>query len=424
MITRATRRRDSHSGEADKLIEKLLTPEGICHPYGLYRALRQISPMHWSDRLNAWIVVGYSQTHALYRDFERFSSQDVDPNMSALPHQIQEQLPLIKLSETSAVLNMADPPAHTLHRAQVSKPLTPRRLYESRSSVEELCERLLQCLDGQTTTDLIQGFSLPYAYELILGLFGASSEHIPLLQDVTKTGSRYRSVGGSDIEAALAYEHALGRFKVAIEQMYADARLQDPPSVITSLVEKVDSGDITTNEVFAILKVFFAAGHENLIFSIATAVWALINNPEQLALVRSDPNLYSGAYEEAIRWDTPHQANVRIARLDTHEAGHEIRRGDRLLLVKGSANRDEAVWSNPDAFSVLRDHSEPVDGSVAFGQGVHFCLGAGLVRLAGPLALQRIFDRYPNLSLADGWEPAWLSIPFKRMLSTVDVTTR
>jgi cytochrome P450 len=356
----------------------------------------------------------------VYRSPDRFSNVGkAAGNIYRLPPETRERIPSVVLVETTPALSSADPPVHTRQRALVMKPLTPRQLARKREWLEALCDSLVDELTAADAPDLIKHFTFGLTYRSILGLFGAPLEHVPVFEEATHARQQFVGLRGANEEAALRYERAVVALREAVESIYPIAREEDDEgAIIASLLrpEKPEHA-LEPDEMFVLLKIFFAAGQENIIYSVATAIHELLRNPAQLELVKADPSLAVAAYEEAVRFDTPAQSNPRIATADQEFAGRQIRAGDQLLNVKGSANRDAAVWTEPDRFDLRRNLNEPEGGTVAFGQGPHFCAGAGVARLAGPIAIQTLLRRVQNIRLLEGWEPRWIDNPLNRKLA-------
>jgi cytochrome P450 len=401
--------------------EQLLASGASQDPYAIYRRMRETAPVHWSSRMNAWLVTGYSEVREVYRSHDRFSSAGKQVrNLRRVPPEVRSLMPGVELMETTPALSQADRPVHTTQRALVMRPLTPRRMAGKREWIEAMCGDLAEQLTAEEQPDLVGHYASRLSYGSILGLFGAPLEHIPLYKEVTLAQSQFLK-NPADVAAAARYERSVVSMRAGLEEIYPRLR-DDERTIIGALLSPEDpSMRLEYDELFVILKTFFAAGHENIIYSIPTAIHLLLSHPDQLALVREDPSLAAGAYEEAVRFDTPAQANARIAAIDTELGGQRIRAGDLIFNYKGSANRDPAVWTNPDRFDITRDQNEPEGGSVAFGQGIHFCAGAGIARIEGPVSITTLLDRFPNLKFRDDWQPQWIPSAQHRKLKSLPV---
>ena len=399
--------------------ELLSTSDSRQDPYSIYREMRELAPVSWSPALSAWLVTGYSEVREVYRSHDRFSSVGKTArDVLDLPLEIRRLLPAVELMETTPALAQADPPLHTWQRSLIMRPLTPRRLRAKRKWFEDMCDDLAREMATQPRAELISHFSSLLSYRSILSLFGAPLLHVPLYKEVTDAQAQFLR-DRTQRTGAVRYERAVDAMRAALEETYPQLQNDDQTIIGSLLRGEGDQEQLCFDELFVILKTFFAAGHENIIYSIPTAIHLLLTHPEQLAMLRSDPTLASAAYEEAVRFDTPAQANPRIAAVDTELGGIAIRAGDRIWNFKASANRDQAVWSNADQFDITRDHNEPDGRSVAFGQGIHFCAGAGIARIEGPVAITTLLERFPNLRLRSDWKPRWLPGPINRKLEAL-----
>jgi cytochrome P450 len=303
----------------------------------------------------------------------------------------------------------------------MNRSLSPRTLSAKREWIEATCEKLADRLAEREQPDLISDFTAPFAYSVLLGLFGSPLEHIPVYEQAADAFFVFWSLGRATPEAALEYERALAELSRALESVYDYARERPDDTVIGSLLVAEEDGRLDSREMFAILAKFFASGQENLIYTPAVAMLQLLRHPDQLELVRADPTLAAAAFEEAVRFDPPAQLNPRGVAADTELGGALLRRGDEVAAVKAAANRDPAAWTDADRFDITRDQNEPPFGSVSFGQGIHFCIGAGVARLVGATAVAALVRRFPEMRLPDGWQPAWRSIPLRRQLTELPV---
>jgi cytochrome P450 len=406
----------------------LLTPEGIQDPYPVYDRIRATGPVYWSDALRMWLVTSHEAAREVYRDHERFSSAgaNIADRLSRLPDDVRDQVPTVTAVDSAEVLNVADPPRHTRHRAFFTRPLAPRRLSEHREWFERLCRGFADELAERDEADLVADFSTPLAYAVILELFGSPLEHVPVYRRTTDAFFAFHSVGGATPDNAFAYEEALRELRATLEGLYAELRARDADdSILASLLQPVDGADTPDElELFVLMRKFFAAGHENLIHTVSVTVMELLRHPEQLAAARADQTFLRAAYEEAIRWEPPNQGNRRIATDAMSFFGQVVKRGDSVMAMKAAAARDPAAYTVPNTFDPSRDQNEPPGGSIAFGQGPHFCVGAGLARLVGPLAVRTVLDRFPALRLPAGWQPEWTPTPLRRTLTALPLVLR
>ena len=405
----------------------LLTAPVIQEPYPTYKALRETAPVYWSEGLGQWLVTGYDEVLEVYRSHDRFSNTNSQRNtvlFGALSDRILEKIPLVRHVEETPVLVSADPPAHTRHRQHVNPSLTPRRLAAMTGGIQTMCESLLASLATDASRDVVEHLSVPFAYHAILGLFGAPFRYQPVFSRVQEARRAFVRVGGGGSVAALKYEAALAAFVDALREIYDTVSRENGGGMIKMLLTEPVKGEILApDELFGVLRIFLSAAQDNLISSIPTAMYALMTHPEQLELVRANPSLARDAFEEAMRWDVPVQGNFRVACVDTVLGGQEIRAGDRLINYKAAANRDPARFTDPDRFDLTR-LADMNANHLAFGQGIHFCVGAGLARLEVPMMIAMLIQRFPRLRLACGWKPQYINSTTAHQLTDLRVVLR
>ena len=307
--------------------------------------------------------------------------------------------------EVTGYLNMhmlnADPPDHTRLRKLVSKAFTARRVAGLRPRVEAITGSLLDAVEPRLTAgdtvDLIEAFAFPLPVTVICELLG-----VP-----TRDQAAFRQWSN----AVVASDGEPGSFRAAGEAMYryftglvAAKRARPADDMVSALIvargasEGGDSGDsLDERELIAMLFLLLVAGHETTTNLIASGTLALLTNPAELARLRSDPSLLPGAVEELLRYANPlNHATDRFTLEPVEIGGVTIPAREWVLCVTSAANRDPDRFGGPDRLDVGRD----AGGHVAFGHGIHFCLGAPLARLEGQVAFGALLARFPSLSLA------------------------
>lgn len=418
MSVRPETRTSHERGDTADLAAPLLTEAGIQDPFPIYARLREAAPVYWSDALGGWLVTTYREVREVYRSHDRFiNAKKYTKYFEMLPADLRAQLPTLSMLEATPALALADRPIHTRQRALLMPALTPRRLAQKRAWIEEICAQLAEDLAKQSEPDLIKHFSTPLSYRSLIGLFGAQEE-ISVYEEAALAFTEYINLSTARIPAAIRLERAMAALREVIESVYPALREHDDGTIISALLHLDHPAKrLENDEMFALLKVFFSGGQENIAYSIPTTVHELLRHPDQMEQLRAEPSLAAAAYEETLRFDSPLQHNPRVSATETELGGQHIHEGDRILNFKGSATHDPSVWTRPDDFDIDRDRDEPEGGSISFGQGIHFCAGAGIARLEGPLALATLVRRFPNMRLPEGWRPRWLNIPANRKLS-------
>jgi cytochrome P450 len=293
----------------------------------------------------------------------------------------------------------ADPPDHTRLRRLVQKAFTPGRVAGLRPRIEAITASLLDAMEaareadpaGDGAIDLITEFAFPLPMTVICELLGipdGDREEFKTWSQVilssTATFDEYRAAGG----AMYAY----------FTRLLADKRAAPADDLLSALITARDSGDsLDEPELLAMIFLLLVAGHETTVNLIATGTLALLTHPSEFARLRSDPSLLPGAVEELLRYANPlNHATDRYAPEPLDVGGVLIPAGEPVLVVTSSANRDPARFPDPDRLDLGRDAS----GHVAFGHGIHYCVGAPLARLEGEIAFGALLARFPGLSLA------------------------
>ena len=293
----------------------------------------------------------------------------------------------------------ADPPDHTRLRRLVQKAFTPGRVAALRPRIEAITASLLDAMaaareadparDG--VIDLITEFAFPLPMTVICELLGipdGDREEFKTWSQVilssTATFDEYRAAGGA----------MYGYFT----RLLVDKRAAPADDLLSALITARDSGDsLDEPELLAMIFLLLVAGHETTVNLIATGTLALLTHPSELSRLRSDPSLLPGAVEELLRYANPlNHATDRYATEPLEVGGVMIPAGEPVLVVTSSANRDPARFADPDRLDLGRDAS----GHVAFGHGIHYCVGAPLARLEGEIAFGALLARFPGLSLA------------------------
>jgi cytochrome P450 len=287
-----------------------------------------------------------------------------------------------------------DDPDHARLRALVSKAFTPRLIERLRGRIEALCEELLDAMERESGTDLIAGYALPLPATVIAELLGVPAEDHAKFH---RWSNRLVSVSsGRDMLRALLAALSFMRY---LRNLVERRRADPEDDLITALIRAEEAGDkLSEDELLAMAFLLLVAGHETTVNLIASGTLALLEHPEQSERLRRDPSLTKTALEELLRYTSPvEMATERYAREDAEIGGTTIPRGELVLAVLGSANRDERHFEDPDALDLARDPNR----HLAFGRGgLHHCLGAPLARMEGQIALDAFLRRFPGARLA------------------------
>jgi len=348
-------------------------------PYPLYSEMRAVSPvLRVPPPFDAWMVFDYDGVRRVLTDVETFSSRVPAPQWFIF----------------------FDPPVHTKLRGLISRAFTPGVVTGQEARIREISRTLLDAHSDRGEIDLATEYSVPLAMRVISGMIGIPESEWARFRawsDIIMRLSFSRSGGEEAEKAKTDYRGTTAEMGVWIGEMIGD-RLRDPqPDLLTRLVEaEVDGQRLNSHDILGFIQLLIAAGQETTANLINNMMLALMENPGELELLRSNGDLLPGAIEEALRYRSPLQWLMRVPRREVELHGQTIPAGSLVLAVVGSANRDEKQFPNPDRFDIRR---EP-NSHLAFGHGIHFCLGAALARLETRIALSDLLGRFRSFELA------------------------
>ncbi|HZR71608.1 cytochrome P450 [Bradyrhizobium sp.] len=378
-----------------------LSPDFIRDPYPHYDLLRRVDPVHITPH-GMYLVSRHAEVSGVVRD-KRFGKDFVERSTRRYGPKIMDE-PIFR--SMSHWMLQQDPPDHTRLRGLVVKAFTARRVEDMRPRIQEIVDQTLDRVIPNGHMDLIEDFAFRLPVTIICDMLGIPEEH----REVFYTGSRD---GGRILDPVplSPQEIANGNATYMMSQMYFQQlfelrRKQPGDDLTTQLVQAEEDGSKLTNEeLTSNIILLFGAGHETTVNLIGNGLLALHRNPDQLALLKAKPELITNAIEEFLRYDSSVQMTGRVALEDIDDlAGKKIPKGESVLCLLGSANRDPAVYpDSPDRLDITRPNVRPL----SFGGGIHFCLGAQLARIEAEVAISTLLRRLPELRLDDAENPEW-----------------
>lgn len=351
-------------------------------PYPAYHAARARAPVQWSEPLRAHLVLSHEHAIAVLRNPERWSS---DPRNS--PDMLASLGGDGGIAEQWAQsLLMSDPPAHTRLRSAVNRFFTPRAVQRIKGRVAAIVDAAFApLLEGEPIELMSElAYSIPLA--VICELFDVGLEGAQLLRSETPTLARTLELDPTlqEIEAIGTAAMTVMLFLVPI---VAERRINPGEDLLSALIHpSADGITLRTEEVITMCLLLLAAGHETTSNLIGNGTLALLENPDQLRWLSRHPESCPQALEELLRYDSPVQVASRVARSDLELGGVRVREGQQALVVLGAANRDPALNPDPDRLDLAREQVR----HLAFGNGPHFCVGAGLARLEAQETFARL----------------------------------
>jgi cytochrome P450 len=342
------------------------------------------------DGRAVWLLTGYAEVEAaladprLAKDPRNAHSPDELARAPALPEETRYM---------RSNLLYRDPPDHTRLRRLVSKAFTPRTVERLRPRVQAIADALLDAAAGRGGMDVIGEYAFPLPITVIaemLGIPAADRERFRDWSDVLLTAIAPQPMGPAVVEAARGLRQYL-------EARFEERRRAPSGDLISGLLQAEEAGDrLGTEELQGMVYLLLVAGYETTVNLIGSGVLALLQHPGQLARLRGDPALLPSAVEELLRFCAPvMMSTLRYAAEDVALGGAVIPKGGMVFVVIGAANRDPARFASPDDLDITR----AVNKHLAFGHGVHYCLGAPLARMEGEIALGTLLRRMPDLRL-------------------------
>lgn len=385
-----------------------LAPEVIADPYPLYRRLRAEDPVHQSP-MGFWVLTRYDDVAGMLRD-PRFGRKGFERLLEA------------RFGEARFDLSMLfrDPPDHTRLRTLVSKAFTPRVVEQMRRHIEQIVDGLLDAVEPRGAMDVLSDFAYPLPVVVICQMLGVPVADRERFRMWTADLARILDAiilptPPEVIERGMAARHALVEY---FRTLIVERRGQPRGDLLSELIAAEEQGDrLSEGELMATILLLFVAGHETTVNLIGNGTLALLRHPDQVRRLREDPSLLPGAVEELLRYDGPVQRTARISTVEVELGGRAIPEGSIVLGIIGAANRDPGVFPDPDHLDVARADNR----HLAFGGGIHFCLGASLARLEAQIAFGALLRRLPRLAFATA-TPEWRPASVLRGLTALPVT--
>ena len=395
--------------DAPTALAELFDPAARADPYPRYRSWRENAPAHRAG--DVLVLSRHEDCTAVLRN-PAFGHTEQDP-----PQRRQNPALVDENGRPVRSFLGLNPPDHTRLRRLVSAAFTPRRVAHLAPRIEVLARQHVDDVLSGGPVDLIGTLAAPLPVVVISELLGVPARDRDLF-----AGWSHAMARGLDPDFLLPPEtldqqaRARAEFVDYFRGLIADRRHHPGDDLLSALVGVRDQGDaLTEQELLATCVLLLIAGHETTVNLIGNGTLALLRNPAQLRQLRSDPDGAERAVEEMLRYDSPVQLTLRYALDDTAVAGTPVPAGTVVLALLGAANRDPEAHDDPDRFAITREPTR----HLAFGQGIHFCLGAPLARLEGKIVFHELARRQPTLHLAA--EPEWKTNIVLRGMSRLPV---
>jgi cytochrome P450 len=388
-------------------------------PYSFYAMARATEPVFFSPQLQMWCVTRHADVTAILADPESFSSRNAIPDYAELGPEVQAALRGYR--QPKALLNM-DRPEHTTLRRMVMQVFSPRRIATMEPAVREVTAAVVDEFAADGHADMAVQLAYPLPLTVIFRLLGVPAEDMSLLQQWT--GDMKQLIfAGSRLPTARQVQ--LARNMVAYQQYIEDlaterdaARGEDIVSYLIQATDEDGNARLSLFEVADMTHTLVIAGHETFANAFGNILHQLLAEPSRWRAICADPGLIEAAVEEGLRADSGVNGVIRTATRPVTVCGTRLPAGARLFLLLGSANTDERCYPDPGQFQLDRS-GQPAH--LAFGRGIHHCVGAPLARLEAKIALEVLTERFPGMRLATGAHLQHIPVPLFRGFTSLPV---
>jgi pimeloyl-[acyl-carrier protein] synthase len=397
---------------SSELVYNPLLPEFHANPYPFYRRLREEDPVHASP-LGIWVLTRYEDAVMVLRD-ARFGREGIAELQEARLGAARSR------PKNSRDMLFRDPPDHTRLRSLVSRAFTPRVVEEMRPHIQEIVDGLLDRVEGSGGMDVIEDLAYPLPVRVICEMLGVPTSDQEVFRQWSADIARSLDAAlfPADSGVGTRGQEASDALKEYFRSLIAVRRKHPQPDLLSGLIAAEEQGDkLSEAELLSTCVLILIAGHETTVNLIGNGLLALLGNPDQLRALANDPALIQTGVEELLRYDGPVQRTSRMTMTDVEIGGKKIAKDSVVVAAIGAANRDPAVFADPERLDVARKDNR----HIAFGFGIHFCLGASLARIEGQVAIGTLLRRMPALKLVSDI-PEWRESSVLRGLKTLPIT--
>ena len=372
------------------------------NPFPLFAELRKTDPVFFSHTLGGWIVTRFQDVSSILHNHEDYSSKGrVLHLINKLDPEVQKQLPLLQKHFATGLAH-SDAPEHKRLRGLLAQAFTPKVSESMRPITRDIVQKIVSELTS--TSDLIQDIFTPVPALVVGRLLGSSEEDVPdLIRWAGAINGLYEKGGLIDPQKAIYAEEMLNEIRDFVFRLANERRatrdkgsLESPQDILAGLVNAETLGDsLTESELVSTVVTLFVAGHETTTHLLGNGLLALLNADSQMEKIKSQPDRIPNAIDEMARFDGSVPRSWRITKRQMEVSGVLIPEGQLVLPMLSSANRDESEFASPDSFDIDRDTRK----HLAFGRGVHVCLGAPLARIEGQEIITELLTNFPNMKL-------------------------
>ncbi len=401
------------------LEDSLTTPEFLSDPYPLLKWLRANEPVHWNDAIGGWVVARYDDIVVTMKDTGTYSNEGrLGRAIDYLPAETKAKLAAFRDHYRTKGLLHSDPPDHTRLRSLVQKAFSPRMVELMRPRIQEIVDELLDKAASKGCMEVIQEIAFALPVTVLADIMGVPQGDRVHFQRWADSLLAFQGVNKPDLGILEHAQQTLIEVREYLADLIARRRKEPGKDLVSELVAAESEGQrLTQDELINTGVTLLVAGHETTTSLVGNGLFLLLSHLEQWRLLKSDRSLLPAAIEEILRFESPVARQPRVIKRDAELGGKQLHAGQMLFQLLNSGNRDEAYFDDPEEFDIRREKNR----HIAFGYGVHFCIGASLSRTEGLIVFDTILRRLPDIRLVDE-KPHWdVAKRNSRVLKTLEV---
>ena len=400
--------------------EKLVSGEFLDDPYPLLRQLRKEEPVYWSESIGGWIVTRYDDIVPTFKDVAHFTNFGrFAKTVEHLPPDARQKLEPFESHYRRKNLLQSDPPDHTRLRGLVVKAFNATTIESMRPMIGKVVNEIIDLIEPRGRTDVIRDLAFPLPFSVlgsIMGVPNTDQESVKFWADELLA---FQGVNRPPEEVLLRSQAGLLAMRSYLTDLVNAKRRRPTNDLISQLVAvEAEGARLTEQELVSTCVMMLGAGHETTTSLIGNGLYLMLSHPQQWQKLRQNPSLLNSAIEEMLRYESPVARQPRLIKGDLELGGKKMLDGQVAFQMLNAANRDPDYFNVPDTFDIERQNNK----HIAFGMGIHFCLGAGLARTEAQEVFKAVMERLPNIQLVSD-KPNWdHHKPNSRMLHSLEVT--
>ncbi|MBN9617953.1 MAG: cytochrome P450 [Acidobacteriales bacterium] len=404
---------------ASAMDEILISKEFLADPYPILRQLREENPIYWCESIGGWIVTRYDDMVTTFRDVTSYSNEGrLARVVEYLPSESRARFKAFEDHYRTKGLLHSDPPDHTRLRALVTKSMTASMVEAMRGRIQTIVDDLVNTGLDKGGMDVIADIAIALPFAVLARILGTPPEDQHLFKKWADDLLSFQGVNKPGEEILERAQKALVEIRAYLADLIIEKRRNPREDLMSLLVVAESEGNrLSQTELINTGITLLVAGHETTTSLIGNGIYLLLRHTDQWKLLREDPSLLNSAIEEILRYESPVARQPRLVKQDAELGGKQIHKGDMVFQMLNSANRDPAYFIDPDRFDIQRQKNR----HIAFGVGIHFCVGAYLARTEAQVVFKTVLDRLSSIRLVEE-KPTWdLTKPNSRMLKTLPV---